>query len=30
MRIQQIATFDDVAWGIVESNGAISFIKKNG
>jgi uncharacterized membrane protein YcaP (DUF421 family) len=28
MRLQQIATFDDVAWGIVESNGKISFIKK--
>jgi uncharacterized membrane protein YcaP (DUF421 family) len=29
MRQQQIATFDDVAWGIVEANGRISFIKKS-
>jgi uncharacterized membrane protein YcaP (DUF421 family) len=28
MRQQAIATFDEVAWGIVESNGKISFIKK--
>jgi len=30
MRQQQIATFDDVQWGIVESNGQLSFIKKSG
>jgi uncharacterized membrane protein YcaP (DUF421 family) len=29
MRIQQIASFDEVAWAIVESNGSISFIKKD-
>jgi uncharacterized membrane protein YcaP (DUF421 family) len=29
MRQQQIATFDDVAWGILEANGRISFIKKS-
>ena len=29
MRQQQIATFDEVAWGIVEANGKISFIKKS-
>ena len=28
MRQQQIATFDEVAWGIIEANGKISFIKK--
>jgi uncharacterized membrane protein YcaP (DUF421 family) len=28
MRLQQIATFDDVAWAILETNGSISFIKK--
>src|SRR5437764_146330 len=28
MRQQQIATFAEVAWGIVEANGKISFIKK--
>src|ERR671926_222895 len=28
MRLQQIASFDDVEWGIVESSGSISFIKK--
>jgi len=28
MRQQQIATFDEVAWSIVEPNGKISFIKK--
>jgi uncharacterized membrane protein YcaP (DUF421 family) len=29
MRMQQIATFDEVAWGILEANGKISFIKKS-
>jgi uncharacterized membrane protein YcaP (DUF421 family) len=29
MRTQQIGSFDEVAWGILESNGAISFIKKS-
>ena len=29
MRQHQIATFDEVAWGIVEANGKISFIKKS-
>jgi len=28
MRLQQIATFDEVQWAIVENNGSISFIKK--
>jgi uncharacterized membrane protein YcaP (DUF421 family) len=28
MRAQQIAVFDEVKWAILESNGAISFIKK--
>jgi uncharacterized membrane protein YcaP (DUF421 family) len=28
MRAQQIATFDEVRWAIMESNGTISFIKK--
>ena len=28
MRAQQIATFDEVRWAILESNGTISFIKK--
>ena len=30
MRLQQIASFDEVAWGILERNGQISFIKKSG
>jgi uncharacterized membrane protein YcaP (DUF421 family) len=30
MRVQQIGTFDEVAWAILESNGSISFIKKAG
>jgi len=30
MRQQQIAAFEDVQWGIVESNGQLSFIKKSG
>ncbi len=30
MRAQQIASVDDVEWGILESNGTISFIKKPG
>jgi uncharacterized membrane protein YcaP (DUF421 family) len=29
MRQQQIASLDEVEWGILEANGAISFIKKN-
>ncbi len=28
MRVQQIASFDEIAWGIVENNGQISFVKK--
>jgi uncharacterized membrane protein YcaP (DUF421 family) len=28
MRLQQIASFDEVAWAIVENNGQVSFIKK--
>jgi uncharacterized membrane protein YcaP (DUF421 family) len=28
MRAQQIASFEDVQWAIVENNGQISFIKK--
>jgi len=28
MRMQQIAKFDDVQWGILETNGQISFVKK--
>ncbi|HEY2269882.1 MAG TPA: YetF domain-containing protein [Streptosporangiaceae bacterium] len=28
MRLQQIATFDEVRWAILESNGTISFVKK--
>ena len=28
MRKQQIGTFDEVRWGILESNGAMTFIKK--
>jgi uncharacterized membrane protein YcaP (DUF421 family) len=28
MRAQQIASFEDVEWGILESNGTISFIPK--
>jgi len=28
MRIQQIASFEDVQWGILESNGSVSFVKK--
>ncbi|HEY7206828.1 MAG TPA: YetF domain-containing protein [Gaiellaceae bacterium] len=29
MRLQQIGSFDEVAWAILESNGSISFIKKS-
>jgi uncharacterized membrane protein YcaP (DUF421 family) len=29
MRQQQIASVDEVEWGILESNGSISFIKKS-
>ena len=29
MRLQQIGSFDEVAWGIIESNGSISFIQKS-
>ena len=28
MRIQQIANFEEVQWGILESNGSVSFVKK--
>src|SRR6478672_5652854 len=28
MRIQQIGGFEDVQWGILESNGSVSFVKK--
>ena len=28
MRGQQLASFDDVAWAVLESNGKISFIPK--
>jgi uncharacterized membrane protein YcaP (DUF421 family) len=28
MRAQQIASFEDVEWGILESNGTMSFIPK--
>lgn len=28
MRMQQIGSFDEVAWAILESNGSISFIQK--
>jgi uncharacterized membrane protein YcaP (DUF421 family) len=28
MRMQQIASFDDVQWAILENNGQISFVKK--
>ena len=28
MRMQQIASFDEVQWGILETNGSISFVKK--
>src|SRR4051812_21529853 len=28
MRMQQIASFDEVQWAIIENNGQISFIKK--
>ena len=28
MLIQQIASFDEVQWGILETNGSISFVKK--
>jgi uncharacterized membrane protein YcaP (DUF421 family) len=28
MRMQQIASFDDVRWAILETNGQISFVKK--
>ena len=30
MRGQQIASFDDVEWAILEANGTISFIEKSG
>jgi len=29
MRMQQIGSFDEVAWGILESNGQLSFVKKS-
>jgi uncharacterized membrane protein YcaP (DUF421 family) len=28
LRTQQIGSFDEVAWAILEPNGAMSFIKK--
>jgi uncharacterized membrane protein YcaP (DUF421 family) len=28
MRTQQVSSLDDVEWAILESNGTISFIKK--
>jgi uncharacterized membrane protein YcaP (DUF421 family) len=28
MRMQQIASFDEVQWAILETNGSISFVKK--
>ena len=28
MRLQQIGSFDEVAWGILENSGQISFVKK--
>jgi uncharacterized membrane protein YcaP (DUF421 family) len=28
MRLQQIGSFDEVQWGILETNGSISFVKK--
>jgi uncharacterized membrane protein YcaP (DUF421 family) len=28
MRLQQIASFDEVQWAILESNGSLSFVKK--
>jgi uncharacterized membrane protein YcaP (DUF421 family) len=28
MRMQSIASFEDVQWGILESNGSVSFVKK--
>ena len=28
MRLQQVATLDDVEWAILETNGSISFIEK--
>jgi uncharacterized membrane protein YcaP (DUF421 family) len=28
MRLQQIVSFTDVEWGILESNGRMSFIEK--
>ena len=30
MRKQQIASFDDVAWAVLETGGNVSFIKKSG
>jgi uncharacterized membrane protein YcaP (DUF421 family) len=30
MRLNQIGTLDEVAWAVLESNGQISFIKKQG
>jgi uncharacterized membrane protein YcaP (DUF421 family) len=29
MRLQQIATLDEVQWAVLETSGSISFIKKN-
>jgi uncharacterized membrane protein YcaP (DUF421 family) len=30
MRLQQIVSYEDVRWGILEANGRISFIEKDG
>ena len=30
MRMQEIGSFDEVEWGILENNGQMSFIKKSG
>ena len=30
MRLAQIGKFDEVEWGILETNGQISFMKKQG
>ena len=29
-RMNQIGSFDEVAWAVLEPNGSISFIKKQG
>jgi len=30
MRLQQIASFDDIRWAVLEANGHISFVEKSG